>query len=169
MAVCGSPCQYAIGFSKFGLEMTILFYKVNAPYGCFSNFSPHPIFCVEKEWLTVEHYYQAQKFVGSPNEELIKLIHRAKTPEEAAALGRDRTHQVRPDWVQAKKEVMWQGVLTKFLTHQDIQTVLLSTGDDIIVENSPKDYYWGCGLDGTGANELGKILMRVRQNIRQNR
>ena len=147
--------------------MTILFYCVDAPYGCFSNFSPHPIYCLGREWLTVEHYYQSQKFVGVPDEASVPLIQQAKTPQEAAALGRDRTRTVRSDWEQAKLAVMWQGVLTKFLTHRDIQAVLLSTGDETIVENSPTDYYWGCGCDGTGENQLGKILMKIRQKLRQ--
>ncbi|MGF1478383.1 MAG: NADAR family protein [Cyanophyceae cyanobacterium] len=146
--------------------MTIFFYKIDAPYGCFSNFSSHPVECVGCWWATVEHYYQAQKFVGSPDEALIKLIQQAETPEQAAALGRDCHRQVRSDWEQVKKAVMWQGVLAKFLTHHDIQAILLATGEEIIVENSPTDYYWGCGQEGTGANELGKILMRVRAQIR---
>jgi ribA/ribD-fused uncharacterized protein len=62
---------------------------------------------------------------------------------------------------------MAKAVLTKFLSHLDIQTVLLATGDRLIVENSPTDYYWGCGLDRTGQNQLGKILMQVRTAIRQ--
>lgn len=146
--------------------MTILFYHVDAPYGCFSNFSPHPIRCLGQGWRTVEHYYQAQKFVGSPDEAVIPLIREVKTPQEAAALGRDCRRTVRSDWEQAKREVMWQGVWTKFLTHRDIQAVLLSTDNETIVEDSPTDYYWGCGADGTGNNELGKILMNVRQKLR---
>jgi len=35
------------------------------------------------------------------------------------------------------------------------------------MENSPTDYYWGCGKDGTGRNELGKILMKIRSKLRQ--
>ncbi|MFM2063889.1 MAG: hypothetical protein RLZZ507_3560, partial [Cyanobacteriota bacterium] len=38
--------------------MTIYFYKVWQPYGCFSNFSPHPIEIEGVDWPTVEHYYQ---------------------------------------------------------------------------------------------------------------
>lgn len=147
--------------------MTIYFYKLNEPYGCFSNFSPH---CIEIEgsfWSTVEHYYQAQKFVGTEDEGLITLIRNAKTPTEAAALGRDRTHKLRPDWEEVKLQVMWQGVLAKFLKHTDIQVILLDTGEELIVEDSPTDYYWGCGQDQTGQNQLGKILMTVRQEIRQ--
>jgi hypothetical protein len=62
---------------------------------------------------------------------------------------------------------MREAVLTKFLTHLEIQSILLSTGDRPIVEDSPTDYYWGCGVEKTGQNHLGKILMSVRQEIRQ--
>jgi len=149
--------------------MTIYFYKADKPYGCFSNFSLHPIELEGTFWQTVEHYYQAQKFVGTENERLIVTIQNVKTPMEAATIGRDRTCKVRPDWEQVKIQVMWQGVLTKFLTHTDIQEILLETGDELIVEDSPIDYYWGCGQDKTGQNQLGKILMKVRQEIRQQR
>jgi len=43
---------------------------------------------------------------------------------------------------------------------------LLSTGDAEIVENSPIDYYWGCGANGSGKNRLGIILMEVRDILR---
>lgn len=146
--------------------MTIYFYKVNEPYGCFSNFSPHSICMQGEDWQTVEHYYQAQKFIGTKDEEVCPIIQAAPSPEEAAALGRDRTRQVRADWEQVKTEVMRQAVLKKFMTHPDIQAILIATDDLLIVENSPKDYYWGCGKDKTGDNHLGKILMSVRQQLK---
>jgi len=149
--------------------MTIYFYKVWEPYGCFSNFSLHPIQLEGTYWQTVEHYYQAQKFVGTENQGLIQVIRDAPTPMEAAKLGRDRTLKLRPDWEQVKPQVMWQGVLTKFLTHTDIQAILLDTGEELIVEDSPTDYYWGCGQDKTGQNQLGKTLMNVRKEIRKRR
>lgn len=147
--------------------MTIYFYKVSDPYGCFSNFSPHPIQVEGSYWQTVEHYYQAQKFVGTENVGLIAVIRETQTPMDAATIGRDRTRKLRPDWEQVKQYVMWQGVLTKFLTHTDIQAILLATGDELIVEDSPTDYYWGCGQNKTGQNQLGQILMNVRQEVRQ--
>lgn len=149
--------------------MTIYFYKVWEPYGCFSNFSLHPIQLEGTYWQTVEHYYQAQKFVGTENQGLIQVIRDAPTPMEAAKLGRDRTLKLRLDWEQVKPQVMWQGVLTKFLTHTDIQAILLDTGEELIVEDSPTDYYWGCGQDKTGQNQLGKTLMNVRKEIRKRR
>ncbi len=146
--------------------MTIYFYKVENPYGYLSNFSPHSIYLDGADWSTVEHYYQAQKFVGSPNEFVIPLIAAAPTPEAAAALGRDRTLILRSDWEQVKRTIMRSAVLQKFMSHRDIQQQLLATGDETLVEDSPRDYYWGCGADRTGHNYLGKILMNVRQEIR---
>jgi len=62
---------------------------------------------------------------------------------------------------------MREAVLKKFLTHTDIREILLSTGNEILVEDSSCDYFWGCGADKTGQNHLGKILMSVREEIRK--
>lgn len=146
--------------------MTIYFYQVSQPYGCFSNFSPHGIDIEGTYWPTVEHYYQGQKFVGSPDAPIIPLIFAAATPEQAAALGRCPSRCLRPDWELVKTQVMRVGVLQKFITHPDIREILLITGDEMLIENSPTDYFWGCGANHTGENHLGKILMGVRAEIR---
>jgi ribA/ribD-fused uncharacterized protein len=70
------------------------------------------------------------------------------------------------DWEQVKTEVMREAVLKKFLTHPDIREILLSTGDKLLVEDSPNDYFWGCGENKTGQNHLGQILMSVREELR---
>jgi N-glycosidase YbiA len=62
---------------------------------------------------------------------------------------------------------MLKAVLGKFQIHLEIRQVLLGTGDEEIVENAPNDYYWGCGKDGTGKNQLGLTLMQVRDRLRQ--
>ena len=33
-------------------------------------------------------------------------------------------------------------------------------------KDSPRDWFWGIGADGTGNNELGKALMRLRDELR---
>ena len=146
--------------------MTIYFYKAWQPYGCFSNFSLHSNEMHNTLWATVEHYYQAQKFLGSPDEEVMPLIYQASTPEEAAALGRCSTYQIRSDWETAKTQVMREAVHKKFLTHCDIREILLSTGSQLLIEDSPNDYFWGCGANKTGKNHLGQILMTVREELR---
>lgn len=144
--------------------MPIYFYSTREAYGCFSNFSPHGVQLKGVWWPTTEHYFQAQKFVGASDEEAIRL---AKSPKQAAEMGRDRKRPLRPDWEQVKDNVMREAVRQKFLTHKDIQQTLLNTGDEEIVENAPGDYYWGVGADGSGKNMLGKILMEVRAELQQ--
>ncbi|MGE5659476.1 MAG: NADAR family protein [Actinomycetota bacterium] len=144
--------------------MTIYFYvEREKPYGCFSNFSAHGFILDELYWATSEHYFQAQKFVDTP---YLEKIRQAKTPKDAANMGRDRSLPLRSDWDQVKDNVMRKGVLQKFKTHVQIREILLATGDEQLVENSPIDYYWGCGKDGSGKNKLGQILMDVREVLR---
>jgi N-glycosidase YbiA len=145
----------------------IYFYKVDSPFGCFSNFSLHSIELAGTTWPTVEHYYQAHKFQGTKFERLMWQIQAAPTPELAAKIGRNPDYQSRADWDLCKCEVMYDAVLQKFSTHVDIQQILLDTIDAEIIENSPTDYFWGCGIDRTGTNQLGHILMQVRANFQQ--
>ena len=141
--------------------MTIYFYvEREKPYGCFSNFSAHGFMLDELYWATSEHYFQAQKFVGTPH---LEAVRQTKTPKNAANMGRNRALPLRSDWEQVKDDVMRKAVLQKFRTHADIREILLSTGDEMLVENAPGDYYWGCGKDGSGKNKLGQILMEVRE------
>lgn len=143
--------------------MTIYFYSTREQYGCFSNFSPHGFELDGSWWSTSEHYFQAQKFAGTSN---VEEIRQAKTPKQAAKMGRDRSRPLRTDWEEVKDSIMRQAVLHKFETHADIRKVLLSTGDQLIVEKAPRDYYWGCGANGSGKNKLGLILMEVREMLR---
>ncbi|MEW5858906.1 MAG: NADAR domain-containing protein [Cyanobacteriota bacterium] len=143
--------------------MTIYFYSTREKYGCFSNFSPHGFELEGFYWPTSEHYFQAQKFVGTPHADQIRQV---KTPKDAARMGRERSRPLRPDWTQVKNDIMRKAVLRKFETHTDIREELLSTGDELIVENAPGDYYWGCGADGSGKNMLGQILVEVREILR---
>jgi N-glycosidase YbiA len=147
--------------------LRIYFYKVDAPYGCFSNFSPHEIDLDGEKWATVEHYYQAHKFQGTKFEYLMAEIQAAPTPELAAKIGRNPEHQPHPDWNLRKCELMYRAVWQKFSQHLDIQQILLNTLAAEIIEDSPVDYFWGCGIDRTGANQLGRILMQVRTDLKR--
>jgi N-glycosidase YbiA len=143
--------------------MTIYFYSTREKYGCFSNFSAHGFELDGFWWPTSEHYFQAQKFIGHP---WFDKIRSAKTPKESAKMGRDRRYPIRSDWEEVKDEIMQKAVLCKFATHAEIREILLSTEDELIIENSPIDYYWGCGADGSGKNKLGEILVIVREILR---
>jgi hypothetical protein len=88
-----------VGGHEGSAEMNVIaFHSVGGGYGCFSNFSPHPVKLKGKTWPTSEHYFQAQKFAGAPDEEEVR---RAKSPMVAARMGRSRKRPLRKDWEAA--------------------------------------------------------------------
>ena len=142
----------------------INFYRTDDEYGCFSNFAPYPIEVGDKVWPTSEHYFQAQKFVGTEFEEALRL---EPSPMVVARMGRDRKKPLRPDWEAVKDDVMRKAVLAKFTQHAELRARLLETGAASLVEHTENDSYWGDGGDGSGKNMLGLILMEVRERLRQ--
>ena len=143
--------------------MTIYFYTTRDKFGEFSNFAKYGVELDGQWWKTTEHYFQAQKFLDEDYKEKIRNV---PDPKTAANLGRSRAVPIREDWERVKDDVMRKAVLKKFQTHPELRELLLSTGDEEIVENAPGDCYWGCGADGSGTNMLGKILQEIRSELR---
>lgn len=143
-------------------EKIIYFYGKDEIYGEFSNFSPFGIEMDGIWWKTVEHYFQAQKFIDKT---YAVSIAKLSTPKEVFLAGQNRKFAIHQDWEQRKDQIMYEGVKKKALTHQRVREVLLSTGWLEIQEAAPHDYYWGVGGDGSGQNKLGKIWMRIRGEI----
>ncbi|MBL0218701.1 MAG: NADAR family protein [Myxococcales bacterium] len=142
----------------------IRFYSVSAEYGELSNFAPYPIKLKGKQWPTSEHYFQAQKFQRAADQEEIRAT---KSPMIAARIGRDRKRKLRRDWESAKIGVMREAVEAKFRQHEDLRRLLLDTGDALLIEHTENDDFWGDGGDGSGRNELGRVLMAVREALRR--
>ena len=87
------------------------------------------------------------------------------SPQKAKRLG--RSVELRPDWEEVKYDVMYQVCKAKFLQNPDLLKQLLNTGDAELVEgNTWKDTVWGV-CDGVGENNLGKTLMRIRDELRR--
>jgi ribA/ribD-fused uncharacterized protein len=102
----------------------------------------------------------------SHDEEYMEKIYNAATPREAADLGRTTNRKMCDNWNDAKIVVMYDALLAKFTQHKYLEELLLETGDCVLVEHSKKDSYWGDGGDGSGENMLGRLLMIVRDEIR---
>ena len=146
------------------MTQVIRFYSVTDEYGAFSNFAPYPITLRGKRWPTSEHFFQAQKFATPRDQEEIRD---ASTPMLAARMGRDRKRKLRRDWERVKIGVMREAVEAKFRQHEELRTLLLETGDAKLVEHTENDDFWGDGGDGSGRNELGRVLMAVREALRR--
>jgi len=50
----------------------------------------------------------------------------------------------------------------KFAEGTEAAEMLINTGIDYLMENSPWDSYWGIGKNRKGENNLGCLLMSVR-------
>lgn len=172
---------------------TIRFYHADEPYAEFSNFHRAPF--VDDQglrWETTEHYYQAHKFAHIPS--YFHLIRFADTPRKAFLLGQqDPSHErvgsehvyegskysvnaeimrnahfrMCEEWHIIKLSIMYEALTYKFTQHTGLRTLLLSTGDAMIEEDSPSDSYWGTGADGKGHNWLGHLLMTLRNVLKE--
>ncbi len=155
-----SNCSDLTDFSN-----AVYFYSSQEENGYLSNFSYHGFTLDEKYYKTVEHFFQAQKF---EDEAMVKRIIDAESPKKASELGRSRSAKLRADWEEVKTDLMQRAVMAKFEQHKNLKSMLLETGDRFIIENSPFDEFWGIGKLGNGHNQLGFVLMRVRELLRQN-
>ena len=91
---------------------------------------------------------------------------RVKRPDYARRMGRSMK-QIREDWDKIKLRVMYEIVKAKFSQNEKLQAKLLATRDRVLIEgNDWGDTFWGM-TDGEGENHLGKILMRVRAELRE--
>ena len=143
----------------------IRFYSVGDAFGEFSNFAGFPIRVGGRVWPTSEHYFQAQKFVGTDDAQ-VEAIRRAGSPMMAARMGRDRKKRLRRDWESVKVSVMREALAAKFGQHAGLRALLLSTGNAKLVEHTERDDYWGNGGNGSGRNVLGRLLMEIREGMR---
>lgn len=138
--------------------------KFEGEYFFLSNFYPSPIVIKDGEdkfiAKTVEHYFQYMK---TPSMEEGIGILAANTPGKAKRLGREC--HLRKDWEQIKDKVMLTALRKKF-TIPELKKKLIATGDKELIEgNWWRDTYWGV-CEGVGQNKLGKLLMQVREEIR---
>lgn len=144
--------------------MTIEFYKEFGKLGYLANYSNYGFVKDGIYYKTVEHYYQSEKF---DNKELKTKIINAKTPKEASIIGRDRSNKRKDNFKQIKKQVMYNGILEKFRQNRDIAYKLIETRNKDIAEATIDEYYWGIGKDKSGENNIGKILVNVREQIKK--
>lgn len=129
-----------------------------------SNFSPSRVSFEGEIYPSVEHAFQAAKTLDPISRNIIRM---SDTPGQAKKLG--RKVDLRPDWQLVKFEIMYQLLKEKF-ENADLRRRLLETGDSLLIEgNDWGDRVWGCVLlqgEWVGENHLGRLLMRIRSEIK---
>lgn len=143
--------------------------KFEGKYEFLSNFYESPFTWRGNTYPTVEHAFQAAKTLDPIKR---SLICQAPTPGRAKRMG--RKVPLRPDWEDIKEQIMYECVLAKFSQSISLMLALLATGNEELVEGTTGwcDNIWGncecpkC-INIEGQNKLGKILMRVRKELRE--
>lgn len=184
----GAPLANAKTPASVAKATYIKFYEKRDPYYIFSNFAPCQVTYKGTQYPTSEHAYQCQKFLGPTatpkfieyaevmraTENVNKLFILSKQKRVGGykwktdlnpAIEKYQDVIIRQDWDDVKDDIMSDIVYIKFAQNEKARKELLSTGDAVLQENSPRDSYWGIGKDGTGQNKLGIVLMNVRSKL----
>jgi hypothetical protein len=150
-------------------QAEIKFYRANEkPYGAFSNLYKRPIEFEGRAYPTAEHAYQAGK---ASKEAVREWILSAPSPALAAMAAHGLyTWDIVPNWARIKFSRMRAVLRAKFMQHEDLRELLLSTGNARLVEagrvNNAVNRTWG-EVNGKGQNMLGVLLMELRSELRK--
>lgn len=129
-------------------------------YDFLSNFYSQEITYDGIKYPTNEHAFQAAKTLDLAKRQAIAKL---ATPGQAKRAGRKVL--LRSDWEDVKFDVMKEIVILKFIT-PELKEKLLATKDAELIEgNTWNDRCWGV-CNGVGQNNLGQILMEVRELLK---
>ena len=133
----------------------------------FDNFSSFKVEWNGYLYASVEEAYQAASFMGS-DEELVEKIKKSHSADEAQRIAYANRDKRREDWDDVKISIMEELLRLKIEQNPYVKKKLLQTGDYMIVEDSPKDDFWGWGPNRNGQNNLGKLWMKLRGELKNN-
>jgi ribA/ribD-fused uncharacterized protein len=171
----------------------LFFYGAREKYGPFSQWY-HSNFTVKAESF---HYLRREENKDFPLHEQMKFntaeqymmfsktfyfndpvtaeqIMEAKNPRDQKQLGRLTANFKEDEWNTIREQVVEEGNWAKFTQNAELEEILMSTGDKILVEASKQDRIWGIGFYAKdamanqrrwGLNLLGKSLIKVRERI----
>lgn len=139
----------------------------------FSNFHPIEFWHQGNLFANSEQAFMWRKAVFFKDFDTALKILNTTNPQEAKSLGRKVKYYNDVRWNQVREQIMYEVNIDKY-ENEELQKLLLSTKNLIIVESSPVDKIWGVGLskedpkildekNWNGLNLLGKVLMRVRE------
>jgi ribA/ribD-fused uncharacterized protein len=152
---------------------SIVFLKTKEEYGGLSNMCSGYSLCVNNIIIrTSEALYQACRFPHLP--EVQGKIIGSLSPMTAKMVSKPFRDKTRSDWYSVRMNVMRWCLRIKLIQNWNkFSSLLRSTGDLPIVEESRKDDYWGAKPVGenslVGMNILGRLLMELRRDIFNNK
>ena len=155
------------------------FYHEYDEYGCFSNWYAAEFDYAGRHFFNSEQFMMYHKVLMFWRDDLAEQIMNLKSPAACKKIAGQRFPEFIPKlWDDTCYAIVKRGVRAKFIQNPDILKTLLGTGNALLAECSPRDTKWGIGVDiqdpavndisrWNGQNLLGRILMEVRTELRQ--
>lgn len=155
------------------------FFHENEEYGCFSNWYHAEFDYAGQHYVNSEQFMMYHKVLMFHKYELADQIIQTSDPAKCKKIAGQKFPEYDSDlWEKTCQTIVKRGVKAKFAQNNRILTILLSTGNALLAECSPYDKKWGIGIDindpdrndvgkWKGRNLLGRILMEVRDELRQ--
>lgn len=157
---------------QYDIRHVAAFKKTTEQWGELSNMcAGFPVVINGVPIKSVEALYQACRFPYDP--EVQRKILKQGSPMTAKMVSKPHRSKTRPDWDNVRILIMKWVLRVKLAQNMDkFSEILLGTHDMPIVEISNKDDFWGAKptSDGTyvGVNALGRLLMELRQQLKNN-
>ncbi len=136
-------------------------------------FSPYTAHAIEKDGVvypTVEHAYQCSRYT---DQKIIEEIRNAHSPIKAWEISSKYKYLQIPEFKNQdyKLKVMFELMRLKAEQHDDVRKALIDSGDKKIIKHivtyPPGDGFWDDGEDGLGQNHIGKMWMKIRNDVLQ--
>lgn len=130
------------------------------------------------KYTSAEQYMMYQKALLFGDYVIAEKIMETDKVGLIKALGRQVSPYDDERWRQERYLIVYKGVLEKFRQNEELKRQILNTGDALLAECAVRDTIWGIGLSmkderrldpakWQGSNLLGKVLMQVRDVLRQ--
>ncbi len=140
----------------FGQECRPLFSFLNNDFPCRFEFGGHEFTCATSA-------YEAQKFLNHPD---LMWSFTTLDGAQAYAVSAEKHLLKIPTWYQNRLETMHHVLRAKFGQIRLLKEMLLLTADAHLSLHTPyknMDPFWTDNGDGSGKNQMGALLMTVRQ------
>lgn len=144
----------------------IRFSPTAGKYKVFSNSYKSDFVINERVYPTVEHYVTAMKFIET-DAAWAEEIRTAKNILSVRSKGRAKGHTGDVNYENKKIDYMRAGLYEKFTQDEELKKLLLGT-KELELEEESEDMIWGVGVDGTGENLTGLLLVELRDILRGN-
>lgn len=131
-----------------------------------SAFSAHEIEVDGEIFKTVEHGYHSLRIKPGKERESIKATRSAMDAWREGQKYKNNP-DLRVDGYD-KYAIMEKLCRAKLAQHKDVKDVLLATKNRELLKVYDSDYYWGTGVDGSGENKMGKLWMKLRDELTTN-